>query len=127
MILADTTFVIDLLRNRYNVKKIKVGLENVNIALSMISISEIYTGLYYSKSVLGEKLFKKKQEDVQKILLNLDILELNENIVISAGEMRANRLLNGKPIDIVDLIIGATGKFYNVDSIITRNNKHFDC
>ena len=127
MILTDTTFIIDLLRNRHDIDHIKENFENENIALSLISIGEIYTGLYYTKSKLGEKSFKKKLKEVQNILLNFDILELNENIMICAGEMSANRLLKGKPIDMVDLIIGATGNFYNVKSIITRNIKHFDC
>lgn len=127
MILTDTTFIIDLLRNRNDVEKIKDDFENENIALSLISISEIYTGLYYTKSKLGEKLFKVKLNEVQNILLNIDILELNEEIMIFAGKMRANRLLKGEPIDMVDLVIGATGEFYNVKSIITRNIKHFEC
>lgn len=127
MILTDTTFIIDLLRNRHDVEQIKDDFENKNFALSLISISEIYTGLHYTKLKLGEETFKKKLKGVQKILLNFDILELNEEIMISAGKMRANRLSKGKPIDMVDLIIGATGKFYNTESIITRNIKHFEC
>lgn len=127
MILADTTFIIDLLRNRHDVKQIKENFENENIALSLISISEIYTGLYYTKSKLGEESFKKKLKDVQNTLLNYEILEMNEEIMIYAGKMSANRILKGNPIDMVDLVIGATGKFYNVKSIITRNIKHFEC
>ncbi len=127
MILADTTFIIDLLRNRHDVEQIKEDFGNKNIAVSLISISEIYTGLYYTKSKLGEESFKKKLKEIQNILLNFEILELNEEIMISAGKMSANRLLKGKPIDMVDLVIGAIGKFYNVKSIITRNIKHFEC
>ncbi|MHA1602216.1 MAG: PIN domain-containing protein [Promethearchaeota archaeon] len=127
MILADTTFIIDLLRNRYDVDQLGEKFKNNNISLSMISISEIYTGLYYTKSKLGEKSFKRKLKEVQSILLNFDILELNEEIMIMAGKMNANRLLEGKAIDMVDLLIGATGKFYHTNSIITRNIKHFEC
>ncbi|MHA1646530.1 MAG: hypothetical protein ACTSVL_03060, partial [Promethearchaeota archaeon] len=75
----------------------------------------------------GEKSFKRKLKEVQSILLNFDILELNEEIMIMAGKMNANRLLEGKAIDMVDLLIGATGKFYHANSIITRNIKHFEC
>ena len=127
MLLADTTFVVDLLRNRHNVKKVQKNYESENIGLSVISISELYTGLYYTQQKLGEEIFNKKLKDLQKILLNFDIMELNEEIMAFAGEMRALQLLKGKTIDMMDLIIGATGKFYHVGSIITRNTAHFEC
>jgi len=76
---------------------------------------------------LDEKIFKKKLKDIQNILLKFDMLEINEEIMIAASEMSAMRFLKGKPIDMGDLIIGATGNIYNVKMIITRNNKHFEC
>ena len=127
MLLADTTFVIDLLRNRHNVSEVQKRHENENIGLSLLSISELYTGLYYTQQKLGEEIFNQKLKDLQNILLNFDIMDSNEVIMVFAGEMRANQLMKGNTIDMVDLIIGATSKFYHVSSIITRNIAHFEC
>ena len=127
MLLADTTFVIDLLRNRHNVREVQKDYGSENIGLSLISISELYTGLYYTQQKLREEIFSEKLKDLQNILLNFDIMELNEDIMVFAGEMRAKQLLKGVTIDMMDLIIGATGKFYHVNSILTRNTTHFEC
>ncbi len=127
MILADTTFVIDLLRNRHNVKKIQEIIKDEPIGLSLLSIGELYTGLHYTQMKLGLDSFIQKEKDLQKILTRFEIFELNEAIMILAGKTSAIQLIDGNPIAMVDLIIGATAKYYCVDSILTRNLKHFSC
>lgn len=127
MIIADTTFVIDLLRNRGNVSHVQKNILQDSIGLSLISISELFTGLFYTKRKLGEAVFLKKSKELKSVLLSFDILSLNEAIMELSGQMRGILLYQGAKIDLIDLIIGATAKYYNAKSIITRNRLHFTC
>ncbi|UYP44172.1 hypothetical protein NEF87_000457 [Candidatus Lokiarchaeum ossiferum] len=127
MILADTTFVIDLLRSRHNVTTLQKKMKDETIGLSLLSISELYTGLYYTKNKLGDEVFTKKEGILQKVLSHFEIFELNEAIMVLAGKKRAAQIVAGNPIDLVDLIIGASAKYFCADAILTRNISHFNC
>lgn len=127
MLLADINFVIDLLRKKYDLKDLKDKVEKEIISISLITLSELYTGLHYIKSKLGENTYRKKEFELRAALLTFDILKLNAQIMESAGSMRRTRLAEGKTIDLVDLIIGATALFYDAKAIISRNFSHFNC
>ncbi|MHA1672928.1 MAG: type II toxin-antitoxin system VapC family toxin [Promethearchaeota archaeon] len=127
MILADSTLVIDLLRQRHGVKDILKQYQQTSLAISLISIAELYTGLHYTQKKLGNKIFEQKKKELESTLAQFEILELNADIMILAGKIRAQRLLEGIPIDSSDLIIGATGFFFHATGIMTRNTPHFEC
>ncbi len=127
MILADSTLVIDLLRQRHGVQDILKQYQQSYLAISLISIAELYTGLHYTRKKLGNKIFEQKKKELESTFAQFEILELNADIMMLAGKMRAQRLLEGNPIDLGDLIIGATGFFFHATGIMTRNIPHFEC
>lgn len=118
--ILDTTFLIDLLRNKAEaVEKLKtIQRKNIPISITTPSIVEIYTGLQHTKKTENEK------KKILEVLESQIIHNLDKESAEKAGEINGNLIKKGETINIVDSMIAGIA-YKNNEPILTRNIKHF--
>lgn len=125
MVCLDTSFLIDLIRGKEEVKKIEETLEKSeeHLTIASPSIVEIFKGLYLKKNLKNIK--ENEIKKIQDLLSFMVILSLDKESAILAGEIEANLMNKGELIDLEDILIGAIA-ITNNETLLTRNKKHFD-
>ena len=118
--ILDTTFLIDILRNKQEASDKLKSLEklNVPIAVAAPSIVEIFAGWHYSK---------KSDEEKGRIIDVLEsqvIHDLDKESARKAGEIKGNLIKTGNDIELMDCMIAGIA-YKNKETILTRNVKHF--
>jgi tRNA(fMet)-specific endonuclease VapC len=117
--LIDTYWLIDHLNG---VKEIKAKLEMLaseGLAVSIVSLAEIYEGVFYSR---------EPQESIsalESLLVGTSVLNLNEEICRIFGRQRGALRKQGKIIGDLDLFIASTCLYYNL-ALLTNNVSHFE-
>lgn len=91
------------------------------MAISVITFSEVYEGIYRFENEKREQL----EENFQDFLGGIQILNVDENIARVFAEQRARLRRENKLIDNFDLLIGSTALYYNLE-LLTNNIKHFE-
>lgn len=119
-ICVDTDVLIDNLRNNEKVVNYVADLESRNVMLSTTTVNafELYYGAYKSKRPV------EGISAVTRLLDRLIILDFDVKASETAGRILADLESNGKPIDLRDVLIGATA-VVNDHAILTRNMDHF--
>jgi predicted nucleic acid-binding protein len=116
--LLDTNICVYWLKGDKNIEQKALAVGIHTIAISFINLSELYYGAYKSQKV-------KKNLAAIKILKNkLELIEYNEEICETFGELKASLEKNGKIIDDADLFIAACA-IVNDIILVTNNEKHF--
>ena len=117
--LVDTDWVINYLRGEQRTVRLLRNLYEKGLAISVITFSEIYEGIFY---------FESKKEKLEKDFLNflegVVVLAVDENIGKLFGELRADLRKDGNLLENFDLIIAATALFHNLE-LLSNNAKHF--
>ena len=118
MIVLDTNIIIDHLRQSPNrqtyLKTLVKKFKEYNLAISIVTIQEIYE---------GEST--KERESEAKLLATisrLKILPYTFEVAQLAGEIARDL---GRPIDLADAAIAATA-IINGFQLFTLNKKHFE-
>ena len=114
-LLLDTTVVIDILRNR-NQRRAWVEqfvLAGGALAISVISIAEVYAGLR-----AGE------EPATRALLANLEWLAISPAIAERAGFLKAGESRQGRTHSLLDMMIAATAIEYECP-LATDNQRHF--
>jgi tRNA(fMet)-specific endonuclease VapC len=119
-LLADTTFLIDLLQNQIEAVEKAKRLEEMGIAIevSSPSIFELYVGISLSKKAQNER------SRIISIVESLPQLPLDLESAKAGGAIYGEKLKAGSMIDPEDAMIAGISKVHG-ESIITRNTKHF--
>lgn len=119
MPLADTSFLVDLMRRDRGALKGYAGFEQQDIALSttVITAMELYKGAYVSGN--SNNLIK-----VRTILELFTLLPVDETIYEVFGRIAAGLCITGTPIGDFDEVIAAIA-LCNDGEIITRD-RHFE-
>jgi len=120
MVCLETTFLVDFFRGNKNAieKYTEIKESNESIRVAVPSITEIISGA--SLNIKNEE-----KEKAIEFFSNLEILELNKESAILAGEIEAGLILSGETIGIIDIMIGAIC-LSNNETLLTRNKKHFE-
>ena len=117
--LLDTDWIIHWLKgNQVVVGRVK-ELEEDGLAISMISIAEIYEGIFGSKNP------KKHEEDFKEFLTGVSVLEIGEDICKKFGELRNGLRKKGELIGDFDLLIASSALVSNL-TLLTDNVKHYE-
>ncbi|MEN6611531.1 MAG: type II toxin-antitoxin system VapC family toxin [Methanoregulaceae archaeon] len=118
MPVADTSFIIDLIRREPGAIRIYEQYESQGIALSTTAITamELYKGAYVSGN-------RKNVEKVGSILGVFILLPVDEAVHEVFGKIAAGLCPNGKPISDFDEVIAAI-TLCSDGEIITRD-PHF--
>lgn len=119
MACLDSSFIIDLLHGVEKTKEIKEELEETDEILTIASpaIVELISGAARKKH--------SDKQDVERLMKEMNVLPLDKESAILAGEIEAQLIKNGEIIDIEDVMIGAIAR-NNDETLITRNKKHFE-
>ena len=120
MYLLDTNIISYWMRGDQRIiEKIKC-CSPAELALSTITLAEIYYGI--ENSSVKKKERRKKIEHIKSLL---DIYPFNEHAAIAYGVIRAQLEKTGRPISERDLQIASIA-VANRLCVVTHNTKEFD-
>ena len=117
--LIDTDWVIDHLNGRGEIKQKLEELAPQGLALSIVSLAEVYEGVFYSRDS------QESERALNKFLGGVSILGINEEICKIFGRERGGLRRKGQIIGDFDLLIASTCLDYNL-TLLTNNIAHFE-
>lgn len=117
--LIDTDWVIDHFNKIEKVTLKLKELRPAGIALSVISLAELYEGVYYSKDPATS------QRILETFFREFQLLGVDEDICKVFGRERGYMRKKGKMISDFDLLIASTCLYYNL-TLLSNNRRHFD-
>jgi tRNA(fMet)-specific endonuclease VapC len=116
--LFDTSWIIEVLASRGETARQHKRLTLANIAVSYVSIGEIYEVAFnYANPQAHLSSFRE-------FLVPFKRLTLNEPIMETFAQVRAHLRRRGQIISDFDMLIGSTALHYNL-IVLTHNKKHF--
>ncbi len=118
--LVDTDWIINYLKGDESTVNTLETLYDKGFAISVISFSEIYEGIFYYKGKTRNKL----ERDFQQFLEGVIVIDVDENIGKVFGELRAELRKEGNLIDNFDLLIASTAIQHDLE-LLSNNVKHF--
>jgi tRNA(fMet)-specific endonuclease VapC len=118
--LIDTDWVIDHLNHIDHVTRRLEELAPEGLALSIISLAELYEGVYYSRDPIESAAALQRFLDPE-----LTILGLDEETCKIFGKERGRLRTAGLLIGDCDLLIGATALRHRL-TLLTNNRRHFE-
>lgn len=122
MKLVDTTFLIDLSKNKADAVKKSLELdEEPKVFCTEISVYEIILGVYAIKNID----YNKRLQKLESMFNNFHILTLDHNSAIKAGEIAGELIKTGKTISDADCMIAGIALSNNIITIITKDKEHF--
>jgi predicted nucleic acid-binding protein len=127
MILADSTFLIDSLRKKTEVREFLKSNPTEILFTTEINVFELYLGLYSSKILeKDQELFKNRIKGLEELILKFQVLAFGRGEAIQAAKILGilNRL--GKPIEFRDGLIAGIAIFNGINKILTKNFEHFN-
>ncbi|MDF1883632.1 type II toxin-antitoxin system VapC family toxin [Sulfurimonas sp. SAG-AH-194-C21] len=124
--LLDTNIISEFISTKpnENVQKFILTLKEEDLFLSVITIGEIKFGI--EKLEDGKKkvsLLHWLENDLLQ-RFNNKILPINVNVMLKWGALNQELKKLGKPLPLMDSIIGATCQEFEM-TLITRNEKDF--
>ena len=118
--IADTTFLIDVMREDRSAiaKGEELEREGVQVNITTVSVFELYVGLNLSTKPIEEK------NKIDKVLGNIVVQNFDFDSACEAGEIFADKKRRGLTIDPEDAMIAGIC-ISNEEPILTRNVNHF--
>lgn len=117
--LIDTDWAIHYLNGQDRIQKRLEELRGEGLALSAVSLAELYEGVYYSRD--PEKS-EKMLSDFLKCVLTLGI---DETTAMLFGKERGRLRALGRSIGDFDLLIGVTARQHHL-TVLSNNRRHFE-
>jgi len=123
MILLDTSFIIDLLRERRNAINKAVELINRDkLATTYLNIYELLLGVYNKKGINHEK----ELNTLKNLKEKLEILTLDEDSTIKSAKIGGELMLKGQIVGDTDNMIAGIALSNGISTIVTRDKEHFE-
>jgi len=116
--LVDTDWAIDYLNGQDRTRKRLEEIEESGLALSIISLAEVYEGIYYSKDPEGN------EKALLDFLQDVTLINIDEEICRLCGKERGRLRAVGKMTSDFDLLVGITARRYGL-TLLTNNRRHF--
>ena len=117
--LVDTDWVINYLRAQPAIVSRLDELQPQGLALSIISLAELYEGVFNSRDPVGDG------QDLADFLRGVTVLGIDADIAQLFGRERGRLRRAGMLIGDFDLLIGATAVRHNL-TLLTNNRNHFE-
>jgi len=117
--LIDTDWVINHLNKVDKVTQKLKELRPAGIALSVISLAELYEGVYYSKDP------GTSQKILDTFLRDFQVLGVDEEVCKVFGKERGKLRQKRKIVSDFDLLIASTCLYYNL-TLLTNNRRHYE-
>lgn len=117
--LIDTDWVIDFLKGKREIVDTLLSLEKNGLAISVISLAELYEGIYSSDNQT------KKMNGLNDFLSGVKVFAIDDEIAKMFGKQRQTLRKTGRLIDNFDLLIASTCLFHDL-TLMTNNSNHFE-
>ena len=117
--LIDTDWVIHYLHGHTAIVERLDELQPQGLVLSIVSLAELYEGVYYSLDPEGD------EQDLNDFLRGTTVLGIDEDICKTFGRERGRLRAAGLMIGDFDLLIAATALQYDL-TLLTNNRRHFE-
>ena len=117
--LIDTDWAIDYLRGVTAVAGRVAELAEDGLGLSVISLAELYEGVYYSRDP------EASASALARFLHIVQVLPIDEATCRIFARERGRLRAAGTPIGDFDLLIGATALRHDL-TLLSNNRRHFD-
>lgn len=122
MILLDTTFLIDLLKEReHAVEKANELPYRDSLATTYVNVYELLLGVYS----LGGIDYDKKLREAELLLDKLHVLKLDMQSAVLSAKTGGNLSLKGSIIGDTDNMIAGIALANNINTVVTRDKEHF--
>ena len=118
--ILDTSFLVDVLRGESEVADRLEEIDDSGAAfVSAVTIMELAEGIRLADAS------DEEQSAVSDLLADLEALPFDRDCALRAGELNANLVTAGKPVDETDVMIAATA-LVNGYPVLTRDVSHFE-
>ena len=117
--LVDTDWIIHYLRGRSDLIAKLSSYLTEGIFVSIISLAELYEGVYYSVDPAGS------EAGIQNFLSKTTVLEIDEEVTRIFGRERGRLRKLHRTVGDVDLLIGATAIRHHL-TLLTNNRRDFE-
>ena len=117
--LVDSDWTIDHLNGVHRVVSRLGELAEDGLGLSVISLAEVYEGIFYSSDPPREELA------LQNFLRGISIVELDDEICRIFARERGRLRAAGNIVGDFDLLIGATALRHGL-TLLSNNRNHFE-
>lgn len=117
--LVDTDWAIHYLNGQPQIVERLQELQSRGLGLSVISLAELYEGVYYSHDPSGS------EQGLHDFLGNVTLVLLDEEVCQVFGRERGRLRSQSKLIGDFDLLIGATAIRHDL-TLLTNNRRHFE-
>jgi len=117
--LIDRDWVIHYLHGHTAIVERLDELQPQGLVLSIISLAELYEGVYYSRDPEGD------ERDLNDFLRGTTVLGIDEDICKTFGRERGRLRAAGLMIGDFDLLIAAMALQYDL-TLLTNNRRHFE-
>ena len=117
--LVDTDWVIHYLNGHPEIISRIQDLATEGIALSVISLAELYEGVFYSRDP------QQSEKGLEAFLRGIELASIDDETTRMFGRERGRLRAQGKSVGDFDLLIGATALRHGL-VVLTNNRRHFE-
>jgi tRNA(fMet)-specific endonuclease VapC len=117
--LVDTDWAIHYFNGHPDITKRLEALKHEGLGLSVISLAELYEGVYYSRDPQGD------EEALEDFLKGVVVIGVDGRTCQLFGKERGRLRAQGKTVGDFDLLIGATALQHDL-TLLTNNRRHFE-
>ncbi|QEE16265.1 type II toxin-antitoxin system VapC family toxin [Promethearchaeum syntrophicum] len=126
IILVDTTFLIDALRKKEEVKKFLLKNSSETLFTTEINVFETYLGLFANKSLEKKpSLLEARKIHLEVLLSKFQILPFKRKSAIESAKVLGNLIRKGQKIEFRDGLIAGIAISNGINKILTKNTEHF--
>lgn len=116
--LIDTDWVIHYLNGHRGVVEKLRSLRQEGLAISAVSLAELYEGVYYSTNPASN------EEALREFLTGVSVLAIEEEVCKIFGKERGRLRQQKRMIGDIDLFIASSCLHYAA-TLLTNNERHF--
>jgi tRNA(fMet)-specific endonuclease VapC len=106
--LLDTTWIVEYLRGNAEVISKVQELQEEGLSVSIISVAELYEGVFRSNNPTGN------EQALKDLLSAVTVLDITQDICRIYGQEKTQLLQKGTIIGALDLLIAATALHHNL-------------
>lgn len=117
--LVDTDWIIHFLNGRSDIIAKLQELSVQGVAISMVSLAELYEGGYYSRNQAND------EAALRDFVRTVNVLGIDEEVTRIFGRERGRLRSLGKTVGDLDLLIGTTAIRHDL-TLLTNNRRHFE-
>jgi len=117
--LVDTDWAVHWLHSNERIRKRMEELRGQGLALSAVSLAELWEGVHYSRDPL------QSEHGLNDFLRRVSFLSIDEETCKLFGKERGRLRAAGKRVADFDLIIGVTARQHEL-TLLTNNRRHFE-